>query len=492
MASVNKHTKESFSGFKWLISRLGLPVTIGVLVLLALGAGFLAANGMALITFGAVAVLFGALVVHRCLMDPISGYYLLVFIAFFSEYPGRLLNKPLPMTTLVEVLVLVLFIGTYWQARKDENQKGNLLKYSISILLIIYALYYIIELFNPDMGSPVGWLFNSKRFTVQILIFVISYRLINTPDRFRYFLKFWIVMSFIAALYGCYQQWFGFLPMELSSLDEHEYGLLFQGGVLRKFSFLEGVVTFGNLCGCIAVLTIILTINEKVRKRKRQLAFVSFILFLGMTYSGTRMFSLMIPAGIALYILMTLKNKATIMTLFITFMCVLFVFFAPIDNPSLNRMRSTFDTKDESLNVRTINRKSIQPYIYAHPIGGGVATSGVEGRRFNPTHRLAGFPPDSGLLKLALDMGWIGLAVTILLFLMVLYQGIHYYFRMKNEEYKKYIVATTCAIFAVIITLYAQVTIGQMPTVFFIFGMMSLFKRLMEFDEKEQAAKPAW
>jgi hypothetical protein len=172
------------------------------------------------------------------------------------------------------------------------------------------------------------------------------------------------------------------------------------------------------------------------------------------------------------------------MTLFITLMSVLFVLFAPIDNPTLNRMRSTFDTKEESLNLRTLNRKSIQPYIYAHPIGGGVATSGVEGMRFNPTHPLAGFPPDSGLLKLALDMGWIGLAITVMLFLMVLYQGIHYYFRMKNEEYKKYMVATTCAIFAMIITLYAQVTIGQMPTVFFIFGMMSLLKRLMEFDEK--------
>ena len=44
-------------------------------------------------------------------------------------------------------------------------------------------------------------------------------------------------------------------------------------------------------------------------------------------------------------------------------------------------------------------------------------------------------------------MGWIGLVLTMLLFLMVLYQGIHYYFRMKNEEYKKYMVATTCAIF---------------------------------------------
>ncbi len=486
MASIRNDSKEAIGGFKWLPGRLNQPVTIGLLVLLAVGAGFLAANGKALITFAVIALLFSTLVVHRCIMDPIRGYYLLIFIAFFSEYPGRLLGKQLPVSTILEALVLVLFIGTYWNARNDENQKGNLLKYSLSILLVIYALYYLVELFNPDMGSPVGWLFNSKRFIVQILFFVISYRLINTPARFRYFFKFWIVLSLTAALYGCYQQWFGLLPMELNSLDEHEYGILFQGGVIRKFSFLEGVGTFGSLSGCMAVITIILAINEKTRKRKYQLAFISFILFLGMAYSGTRTFTLMIPAGMALYVLMTLKNKTTILTLFMLLMGLLVVFFAPIDNPTLNRMRSTLNTQDESFSVRAMNRKSVQPYIYAHPIGGGVATSGVEGMRFNPNHTLAGFPPDSQLLKLALDMGWIGLAIVMLLFLMTLYQGIHYYFRMKNEEYKKYTVATTCALFAIMVTLYAQVTIGQFPTIFFIFGMMSLFKRLMEFDEKKQ------
>lgn len=472
-----------------LIGGLSRPVIICLLVMLAIVSGFLAANGMALVTFGIVGVLFSLLVVHKCLLDPIGGYYLLLIIAFFAEYPGRLLNKALPITTFVEVLVLLLFIGTYWQAGKDKNQKGNLLKYPITILLIINIFYYLIEFFNPDMGPPDGWLFTSKRFIVEILFFVISYRLINTPARFKYFLKFWIIMSLIAALYGCYQQWFGLLPMELSSLDEREFGILYQGGVIRKFSFLEGVVTFGSLCGFMAVITIILAINEKVTKRKYQLGIISFFLFLGMAYSGTRTFSLMIPAGIALYVLMTLKHKATIFILFFLFLSVLFVMFAPIDNPTLNRMRSTFDTKDESLNVRTVNRRSIQPYIYTHPIGGGVASSGIEGLRFNPTHPLAGFPPDSQLLKLALDTGWIGLGLMILLFLMVMYQGIHYYFRIKSEEYKKYTVAVTCALFSVMITLYAQVTIGQMPTVFFIFGMMSIFKRLMEFDEKERGIK---
>jgi putative inorganic carbon (hco3(-)) transporter len=486
LISINNHNKHNFWSKKWLINRAAYLVAIAVLILMALVAGFFAVNGMSFATFGIGVLLLGILVVHACLFNPIKGLYILMFIAFFTAYPGRLLSKEIPITTFVEALVLFLFIGTYWSSKKDENQKGNLLNYPISICLIISILYYAIELFNPNVDSMAGWLFNSKRFSIQILFFVIAYRLINTPERFKYFLKFWIVMALIAALYGCKQQWFGMFDFELNSIDPHEWGLMFQGGVLRKFSFLDGVGTFGTLCGCMTVITTIFAINEKNKSKRNKLIFTAIILFLGNSYSGTRTTTVMLPMGIALYVLITLKNKATIMTLLITILSVLFLIFAPIDNPTINRMRSTFDSKDESLNVRTTNRKSVQPYIYSHPIGGGIATSGVEGRRFNPGHRLAGFPPDSGLLQMALDMGWIGLIVTMFLYLMVLYQGIHYYFKMQNTEYKKYTVAVICSLFSVIVTLYAQVSIGQMPTVFFIFAMMSLLKRLMEFDEKER------
>ena len=476
----NNSKKDLLINIKW-------PSLVVILIALALTCGYLAANGMTVITFGLIAILIGGLVVYGCLFNPVKAYYLIIFIAFFSAYPGRLLNKEIPITTFVELLILFLFIGTYWNAKKDENQKGNLLGYSVTIVLIISVLYFILELFNPNMDTKLGWFFSSKRFAVQILFFVISYRLINTPAKVKYFLMFWIVMSFITALYGCYQQWFGLFSFELNSIDPHEFGLLFQGGEIRKFSFLEGVVTFGNQCGSIALITLIFALNEKSKKLRYKYIIATIILYLGMSYSGTRTTTIMIPAGVALYILITLRNRATIMTLFITFLSLLFIMYAPIDNPTLNRMRSTFDTKDESLNVRNLNRKFIQPYIYANPFGGGVAACGVEGMRFNPRHPLAGFPPDSGLLKLALDMGWIGLITTMLPYLMFLYQGIYYYFKIENLEYKKYVVAIICSVFSVIVTLYSQVSIGQMPGMFFIFGIMSILKRIMEFDQKENA-----
>lgn len=466
---------------------MGKPMLIAIMFLLTILAGFLAANGAAFVTFGITGALLSILIIYQCIFHPMRGYYLVLIVAFFSSYPQRVIGKSIPISTFVEVMTLFLFIGTMWKTKGDKNSKGNIIKSPVTILLIVNVLYFLIEFFNPN-NTPAGWIFSSKRYAIYILFFIVSYRLITTPEKFKFFLKFWLVMAFIAALYGCWQQWFGFMPFELAYLknDPHEYALLFQGGVVRKFSFLDGVVTFGNLCGCMAVIATILAMTEKEKKKRNRLILIAFILFLGMSYSGTRTTTIMLPAGIALYVLATLKNKATLVTVFVTFMAVLFIIFAPIDNPTINRMRTTFDSKDESLNVRTENRKRIQPYIYSHPIGGGVAASGVEGMRFNPSHELAGFPPDSGLLKLALDMGWIGLVLTLLLYLMMLYQGIYFYFKMRNVEYKRYTIAITAAFFAVVITLYAQVSIGPIPNVFFYYAMMGLFKRLMEFDEKYQ------
>jgi putative inorganic carbon (hco3(-)) transporter len=471
-----------------ILKKVGWPVMIGILILVAMLGGFLAANKLAFVTFAIGGALLGALVVYSCLFHPLSGYYLTTLVAFFAFYPSRVLNRDLPITTFTEVLVLFLFLGTYWHVDQHNNRKGHLLKSGISILLLINVFYFAVQVFNPNTDTIAGWLFSSKRYAVYILFFFISYKLINTPARFRYFLKFWVIMAFIAAAYGCMQQWIGLTPWENRYLmnDPHEYALLFQGGVVRKFSFLDGVVTFGSLAGSFAVITLILAMHEKNKKKKYQLFFATLILFLGMSYSGTRTFTIMMPAGIALYVLMTLKNRTTLVLLFSTIVILVFIFFAPINSPTLNRMRSTLDTNDESLNVRTINRHSIQPYIYQHPFGGGVAASGVEGMRFNPRHRLAGFPPDSGLLKLALDMGWVGLALTMLLYLMILYQGIVYYFTIKNPEYRLYMVAITCALFSIFVTLYSQVTIGQIPNAFFFYAVMALFTRLKEFDQNER------
>jgi hypothetical protein len=199
-------------------------------------------------------------------------------------------------------------------------------------------------------------------------------------NKMRFFIKFWVLLSFIIALYGCFQQWFGYLPMEINYImsTPGTFELLFQGGQLRKFSFLSDVVSFGVLAGSMAVFTIILAIGTPHSTRKYMLFFFALIMMLGMAYSGTRTTTIIIPVGLILYGFITIQNKTTLITLFIGVLFAMGVLFAPIyTNPTLNRVRSTFDSKDESLNLRDRNRHYIQPYLYQHPIGGGIGTTNV-------------------------------------------------------------------------------------------------------------------
>jgi putative inorganic carbon (HCO3(-)) transporter len=493
MIKIENHKRLSVT--QWLHreiieKKLGSPGGIVTLMLVATSIGYLLTNrDLLLIPFIITGIFLGLVVVYYCLFKPLTAYYLVTTIAFLAFCPDHLLGIDLPLSTLVEILLLFVFIGCFIFVKANPSSRKGIFNTPVSIALMIYTAYLICEMFNTNISDITGWFYTFKRFAVYIFSYFIAYYLIDTPEKFRYFLKYWIVFSFAAGLYGCYQQWFGYLPMEMRYIMRNpiEYKLLFQGGTLRKFSFLSDVVSFGILAGSMAVFTLLLAINEKRTKYKYTLWFFTIILVLGMLYSGTRTTYIMLPAGIALYALLTIQNKTTLTILFVSFVVVFLILFMPVDTPLLNRIRSTFNTKEASLNVRDMNRHYIQPYIYRHPFGGGVATSGADGTRFYPNHFLAGFPPDSGFLKVSLEQGWIGFALTIFYNLMILYQGIFYYFKMKNREYKIYVAALLASLFSIIVTQYAQVSVGQIPQALFIFSSISLMKRLLEFDEEESS-----
>lgn len=488
MAYSNEHIDVGLG--KWLKrefvrKKFISPAGIAVLVLFAVGAGYLAAHDLVLVTFGLGALLIGIFIVYCCIFKPLVGFYISTFISFFLFYPDHLLGIDFHLSSGWELLALLLFAGTYLSVKNEGQDKSDLMKNAISIGMICSTVYFLIEVFNPNVPDIGGWLAAVKRVIIYFLLYVLIYRLIDTPAKLRYYIWFWLVLSFVAALYGCYQQYFGYLPSEMRFINTHgEFSLLNQGGLMRKFSFLSDVVSFGVLCGSMATMALLLGITEKNWKKKATLFFFMVVLLLGMAYSGTRTTTIMVPCGIALYGLLTIQNKTTVIALFIAILAGLFLLFAPIDNPTLYRIRTSFDTKEESMKVRDRNRHYIQPYIHNHPIGGGVNTCGREGKEFYPTHPLAGFPPDSGLMKTAMEMGWLGLIVVMGFNLMILYQGIFYYFKMKDPQMKIYMAVLVSTLFPIIVSQYSQVTIGQLPGAIFFFCTLSLMKRLMEFDDK--------
>ena len=466
------------------------PWGIVPLILLAVAGGVSAANNLFLVPLAVGTVLLAIIIIYYCLFHPLKGFYIINFLGFFVFYPNHLLGRDvLPLSTALEMLIIFVFFGTGISKKSGIIKEQGLSKTFISITLFALTFYVGLQALNPNVYGLGGWFAAFKRSIVFVLIYITAYRLIDTEKKFIYFVRFWIIMSLVAAFYGCLQQWFGYLSLEMNYIRNipGAYEILNQGGQLRKFSFLADVVSFGVLAGCMALFTLLLAINEKNTVKKTWLFLFSIVMVLGMSYSGTRTVTIILPTGLTLYCLLRIKHKTTLVTIFLATIGAIAVLFVPIyDNATLNRVRSTFDTKDPSLDVRNTNRHYIQPYIQSHPIGGGIGTTNNAGLYNHPGHQLAGFATDSGFLKAGLEIGWIGLILIILFNLSILYQGINYYFKMKDKQLKLYVIVIVSTLFANIVTQYAQETVGQFPFAIFFFSSLSLMKRLFEFDKEKR------
>ena len=167
---------------------------------------------------------------------------------------------------------------------------------------------------------------------------------------------------------------------------------------------------------------------------------------------------------------------------FLSFLCLMYL---PINsNNTINRIRSTFEFSDDaSLNVRDVNRASIQPYIYQHPFGGGLNTSGGLGKKYNAGHILAGFPPDSGYVKAAIETGWVGLFLLCIIYFVTLHYGVVSYFWCKNKILKSYLIASVVCVFTFVIAQYGQEATDQIPGFFLFYSCFAVFIKARHIDE---------
>ncbi|MGB8190664.1 MAG: hypothetical protein WCF67_02040, partial [Chitinophagaceae bacterium] len=147
-------------------------------------------------------------------------------------------------------------------------------------------------------------------------------------------------------------------------------------------------------------------------------------------------------------------------------------------------IRSTFEgSKDPSAAFRDMNRARIQPYIYSHPIGGGINTCIPEGLIYSPGHYLASFPSDSGYLKIAVEQGWIGLALALTFYYLILRTGIKGFYRARAPEIRMWYIALLAYVFCLMIGQFSQIVIGQYPTIFLYYAAIVIFIKLINYEK---------
>ncbi|MBE7170908.1 MAG: O-antigen ligase family protein [Williamsia sp.] len=446
----------------------------------------------------------GCSIFYICLQSREFGLYFIVLFSALFALPGRFLYLASPVGVLVELLTWVLWINVLHVDSARERIFYIFRNNAISVALACLFTYYVLELLNPAvmttrgwLRSTVGWLFFVRKQVSFLLFYCIAYSVLNSYRQIKHFFVFCLSLVLLIALYGIKQQWFGIARFEEKWLSDDlvSFRLFYQGGFLRKFSILTDPAAFGVICSSFGLFSLIMAIRTSSARTKTLLFISTLICLVAASYSGTRTCVLMIAAGLTLYTIMTLNEKRTYLLITASLLISVFLLFGPFqNNPVLTRIKTTLQTSsDRSANLRNINRHSIQPYIHHHPVGGGLNTSSLEGKLYNPHHALAGFPPDSGYLKILLEQGWIGFALNLLFYFLIIRHGIICFFNAVNQSIKNLYIAITVFLFSLIVGQYSQLAIAQYPLILIYYGVLAVLVKLIDFDTSGRQAvlKPA-
>jgi putative inorganic carbon (hco3(-)) transporter len=205
-------------------------------------------------------------------------------------------------------------------------------------------------------------------------------------------------------------------------------------------------------------------------------------------YSGTRTATMMLVMGVAFYCILTLYEKNTKKLIVASVLAFTFIMVVPIyNNAVINRVRSTFKpSEDPSYLVRDWNRNFVQPYIWSHPIGGGIYTCGLLGTIYNPGHFLSNVPPDSGYMQVLMEQGYIGLLLTLAFYFVLLRIGIQLFYRTKDPELKALNAATVVFMFTFMAGQISQIVfLPQYPGAFFVLSAFAYMMKMNYFENEE-------
>jgi len=159
---------------------------------------------------------------------------------------------------------------------------------------------------------------------------------------------------------------------------------------------------------------------------------------------------------------------------------------APNQNVVTARIKTTFDgTTDASAATRDYDRHQIQPYLFEHPLGGGIFTSGAEGPKYNHGHPLELFQPDSGYAKMMAEQGAIGLALLLISYLLIMRQGIKNFYKVRDPEIQNHYIALLAMVFSVLVGQYGQMAISQYPLLLYYHAFLVVFYKLKFYDSPE-------
>lgn len=468
------------------------PFAYIILLIAALGIAYLMATQGLKTGVLLLGALVGVPILIGSLADLRFGTVVVLIFGYFLMGIKRWVGGDLPLGILLDVMMLVLFIGLLIKQlrQRDWSFMNNITVFFV----LIWILFNLIELFNPVAASREAWFYTVRGMAGLTALFVIALDTFNSYSFIKFIVKMFIGLAMLAALYGIWQEYVGFNNAELAWIyeDPKRFELIFQWGRFRIFSFLSDPTAYGILMAYMSMFCFVLAMGPHGTTRRILLAICGGIMLLPVGYAGTRTAYVLIPAALFFYVLFNPTRQVLLISaLFLVFGIGLVM--KSTSNPIIYRIQTAFSPKeDASMKLRLDNQKFIQPFIQSHPFGGGLGSTGVWGKRFSPNTPLANFPPDSGYVRTAVEQGWLGLLLYCSLLFVAMASSVRYYIRLHDPVIKNLYQALMVLLFSLVLANYPQEAIILLPNSVIFYLTLAALVRLKDFDQRpELEALPA-
>jgi hypothetical protein len=487
MLNRSTNTSQSMPMGFWhrslLFEKLRNPTGVGILVLAALIFGVLIGTQGTSIGVILLGISIGMPIVAACVIDLRFGVVFVTTISFFLMEFKKAID--LPFGIFLDAGILLLFLGVMF--RQAEEQDWSFAKSPISYAILFWMGINLLELANPAAASRMAWVYTVRGMAGTLLFYYILLYVIRDLRFAIQLIKLVFGLCFFAALWAMYQEFFGLPPWEhrWMMMDIERFKLIYQAGRVRLFSFLSDPTTFGIMMAYMVVFAFALFFGPYRRSRKVFLAIAAVLMMLGCFWSGTRTAYIVIPAGMIVVALCAVAKRQWIIVGLIaaTFGGGFVLINIPTSNKTIYRFQTAFKpSQDASFNTRLRTQKAIKSVVQRYPIGGGLGSCGAWGKQFSPHTIFAQIAPDSGYVRVAVELGWVGLIIYMVMLFVMMRETVRGLMRARDPVILNIYLGLTGVVFCLIVANYGQEAITLLPNSIVFYIVLALAVRLKDFD----------
>ncbi len=411
------------------------------------------------------------------------GIYILVTVSFFLSVALRLIPQ-LPMGMSIDILVLLMIVGKGYQFQ--FNRDWSPLKSPLTTVLVVWIVYNLSQIVNPWAGSRAAWFYVIRPAVGYLMLYFMIWDSVKSTSQAKSIFDYILFLAFLAGLWGIYQSFFGYFDWEMQYILRNDtVHLVFNDGRWRSFGPIGSPAQYGIVMAIMCCMALNYAFKVKGFIKIAWYLLVSIVCLLAMTYSGTRASFVILPIFYFAKVFISRNRKLYYSIVFMVLGLVVLATI-PTNNYQILRIQSVFKaSEDKSFQTRSANRKMITPWIIKHPIGGGLGSTGTWGQRFSPGTFLANFPPDSGIIRVAVELGWIGLIIFLSIYGIAFLRGVQGLWKMENQSNKAVVESIICILPALVVVELGQEVVGVFPMSLLFWALLAILFSTIRYDKNE-------